>query len=879
MFEVFREDLLKPLLRTPPARLIMIEAPAGSGKSTLLRQFGDRLSQQGLRQVYVRPGVETDELALVHDLLGAMSDGAPDKDLELPHRDGAFDTFKAQFVQELTSLSGHSYVIIDDFHRYKSASAIKFLTDLAHLETDPPVTLVVASRAACDIPVSALRLRGLLIELDSQSLKFSRREADALRALVDTDLDKSIWSAFCRKVDGWAVALQLALILLREQKIDISELLRFSGTQREMASYLSQLIIDGVSDQDRALLYTAAAFDSLRPDVIEAALGAARAQRLLNLIADLALPTEIAGRQSGEVRLHGIVSGFLASQAHTQRVDIRGLRAKAAAFLEVSREWRKAIRYGLAADDIAFAAGITERGGGWRLVYRGEEGTPRQFRDLSKMPREIYGSFPRTVLGLSVSAAKRGEIDLALDLLEKIAAVADPADLEFAAELRLISALMDLYSDCQTSPEAIGQLEKDISQESEVDAVRLALTQNLLCFCSLQAANFRAAIHYGRLSVATFRNARSDFGAAHLPLHIGQAEFFAGQMDNARATLQQHSEHCTAELGPTADLTLMTEALLSETVIEQGVPPTDRGFLREAFNWLGERDSWFDPLASLLVTQVRLALVDGAATRAEAILTRAEDVAHRRQYHRLLKLVENLRIEILLKAGQTQEAEQLFEFAASQGTPDPTYDPVNLRGTPSEALQARHLLEKGAADRALLLLDAVLARPEVARNAQRSIRLTLQKVRTLLALGNTAVARSDIDRLALSHRVDLYRLPFVEEGPVLSRFVVEHIAGLDSGSLIHRRLAPTLEIISNHFPMVETLPYERVRLTDTEAQVIALLEKGKTNKEIARDLAITTNTVKFHLSNIFRKLGVNTRTAAITRCREKKLHSVNLIQK
>jgi DNA-binding NarL/FixJ family response regulator len=44
--------------------------------------------------------------------------------------------------------------------------------------------------------------------------------------------------------------------------------------------------------------------------------------------------------------------------------------------------------------------------------------------------------------------------------------------------------------------------------------------------------------------------------------------------------------------------------------------------------------------------------------------------------------------------------------------------------------------------------------------------------------------------------------------------------------------------------------------------VLALLSQGKQNKEIAYDLAITEATVKAHVSQIFRKLGVQTRTQA-----------------
>jgi len=56
-------------------------------------------------------------------------------------------------------------------------------------------------------------------------------------------------------------------------------------------------------------------------------------------------------------------------------------------------------------------------------------------------------------------------------------------------------------------------------------------------------------------------------------------------------------------------------------------------------------------------------------------------------------------------------------------------------------------------------------------------------------------------------------------------------------------------------------------LTPQQRRVLMLLTEGKPNKQIAFDLAVTEATVKAHLSQIFRKLGVRSRTQAVITAR------------
>jgi DNA-binding CsgD family transcriptional regulator len=60
-------------------------------------------------------------------------------------------------------------------------------------------------------------------------------------------------------------------------------------------------------------------------------------------------------------------------------------------------------------------------------------------------------------------------------------------------------------------------------------------------------------------------------------------------------------------------------------------------------------------------------------------------------------------------------------------------------------------------------------------------------------------------------------------------------------------------------------------ITGQEARVLERLAAGQSNKEIARTLGLSPNTVKTHLANLFAKLEVRRRTQAISKARDLEL--------
>ncbi|MCB2130249.1 MAG: AAA family ATPase [Rhodobacteraceae bacterium] len=870
MKDVVRRSVLDLLQRNRLARLVTVRGATGSGKSTLLRQWHAELQGQGVRTLALQALRDQDDLGFARALLATVTTTALNTSPLTPVPEGDVEQLGNRLYEILQELGTPLCVIIDDFHRLRSPAINRLLTRLVYLETRSPLTIVLATRIKTDIPLAALRLDGGLLEIEPSDLRFTTTEADdmARQAGLSSGLDS--WRHFVGKVDGWAVALRLALVLLRGGKLALEELRDFSGDQHDMTSFLSEQILLGLPPSDRNLLLRCSAFLSLRPDVLGAVLGNSQALRALKLVAELGLPQDPVPNKDAAVRLHNVVLNFLASQAREAGVDVDADRRATAEYLTGKGEWRRAISYALDADDLLLAGRIAEQGGGWRLVYRGEAGTAAQFQSLAALPRAAYRDFPRLALGLSIAAAKRGEIEHALDIRDQIERVIDTKDAALRAEFRLITALLDLYQDRSTGPDEVARLVNDIADPGRVDPVRLGLTENLLCYCSLQTEDFDAAIRYGRISIATFSASGSEFGAAHLPLHIGQAEYFSGRIENARATLGNHLDHCETVLGKGADLTLMTKALLAEIEVEQGRLPVSDQELDGAFARLGSRDTWFDPLASLVLSRVRMARLAGNAARAEEVLGNAERVAAARGYGRLTRFVSALRIELLLKDRQHADARILLALARGareSRDPEGAGRPVSLRGPRLEELDARLKIDEDDHDNALAVLGQIGESPQGRLNVPRSIRLNLLKIRALLAMGRDDAARKHLDWLVLAQPVDAYPLPFTDEGAGLASFVVARAGEADPQSLTSRRLKRVAKVIRQYMPQVGA-PTAQIALTESEAQIVTLVAAGLSNKEMSRTLGISDNTVKFHLTNIYRKLSVTSRTAAIARARE-----------
>ena len=74
----------------------------------------------------------------------------------------------------------------------------------------------------------------------------------------------------------------------------------------------------------------------------------------------------------------------------------------------------------------------------------------------------------------------------------------------------------------------------------------------------------------------------------------------------------------------------------------------------------------------------------------------------------------------------------------------------------------------------------------------------------------------------------------------------------------------------------ETQPAESVHLTKRELEILSLIIEGYSSKKVADMLFVSKRTVDFHLDNIFQKLQVNNRMAALQQAQRLGLLTIEL---
>jgi DNA-binding CsgD family transcriptional regulator len=347
----------------------------------------------------------------------------------------------------------------------------------------------------------------------------------------------------------------------------------------------------------------------------------------------------------------------------------------------------------------------------------------------------------------------------------------------------------------------------------------------------------------------------------------GALAMWAGDLDDARV----HLEHDHREITERGQLSLLWEVLvyLAELEVRAGNWEAAAAYASEGLDSL--EDAGLEQAMEVhLWSSSLVAAHRGEVARARARATRALHLAegHQDIFHVLTNRSVLGFLELSL--GDPEAAERWFEpldtLAGDMGLEEPgafPYVPDEIEALVllGEFARARGLLERfeeraRARDRGWALATAARCRGLI-----------------LAAEGDAATAFAALDEALALHAAvpqpfDLARTVLVQ-GRILrrSKRKAPARAALEQALEIFRSLGAPLWAAQaeSELSRIGGRAPSRDELTPTERQVADLAAEGKTNREVAAALFMSTNTVNANLKRVYRKLGLRSRTELAAR--------------
>jgi LuxR family maltose regulon positive regulatory protein len=853
-----RERLLAMLGPGPTVPLTLVIAPAGFGKSTLAAQW---LLQDGPGAGSPAVGwVTLDEhdqdglhvLAYIAGAVELAAPGAAPTTLGLLGAAPLHVALQALLV-DLSALDRDLTLVLDDYHLVAEASVHQAVAYLLR-NLPPRCRMVIVSRADPPLPLARLRAERQLRELRAADLRFTVEETVALlTALGGAPPDDDLVAAVHQQTEGWALALQLAALAQLEQPAREQGLALAS---RQIAEYLADEVLARQPAAAQETLLALAVADRFCAGLLAALLGAPgdlpAAERRLDELARANLFLIPLDAERRWHRFHHLFRDLLLRRLHLARgaSGVRALQRAAAAWFAAEGLMEEALGHSLAAGDEDAAAALVER----LLPQEGTRSGSNGRLDywLRQLPPALVSRLP----GLALVRAHLAAVNLDLDgvatslahvdalLAERSPGAAAPPWPTFAADLAAVRGVLCYW---QGRPEAAAALHGALEQPM----MPTLAGRSLLFYGLAQAANGGPGADEGpddgwpaAPSIpAAERQAYRRAGQCSMWLLAGEVERLAREAPRVAAVVD--ASPVSAALG--AYVAFCLGAAAYERGDLDGAAAQFRAVA--AGKYRINHTTYMNGVVGLALAALAGGDLAAAAEHAQEATLTAAQVGGAFLRHQALAVTAR----VALARGDGAAA---LRAAAAIGRD--IHLGASLWLEAPRLTQAQALAVAGDAadrERAEAALAACLA--ELAPGRNRRLHARALAVRALLrqAQGRPADARADLERALAVAPAGLVRT-FLDLGPALGpllRAVPDAARRLDAA-------APQSAARGAAPPARPALPE---LLTVREAEILGLLARRWSDKEIAEQLVIAPNTVRKHTGTIYQKLGVAGRRQAV----------------
>ncbi len=879
---VERPLLLKRLSLEGKVVLTLIEASAGFGKTTLLAQWRKALLSEGRAVAWLSLDSEDNSphgfMTYLVSSLGAAMPGVGEGARALLQSGPLVPpkVVASILINELAALDRQVYLILDDFHVITDP-VIKQVMDYFLSHTPENFHLILAGRSEPGLAVAGLRAAGQLFELSDRDLRFGIEECRQFFDKTSSDkLSSSDIQRLHDATEGWVAGLQIAAISpgIKQQSAGFKEAI--SGGMTAISAYMGDVVLASLSDEVLRFLLRTSLVERFNASLCEAVSTIENCQEIIDFLITHKLfiqPLDEAGQW---FRFHHLFADYLKHrllQEHAE--EVAELHRRAYRWFAKQELWAEAVRHALAAGDSEKAVAWVEH----CAMSMVESSNMAQLMEwVGRLPEKPITRRLPLLVAQAWSMALLFKFDDAECILQQI-----EADIEQAPErerlsinfsVQVIRALIfglsdDTLAARELGAELLGRWPRGVDLPFAIGVLC-----NVLTFAHLHAGEYEKAKDVQLRALDDDSGHTNLFVTVYRKDLLGLIALKQGRLDEALRWFQDALQLAESKEGRRSVAATLSACFLTTVCYEQNRLLEADLLLADRWDIVDE-GCFVDAAMRAYLIASRIKERQGDLGRAKALLQKAERLATRRGWQRMLAASSAERIRLLLKEGDIRAAEEQLERLQNL-VPEERLTMTSARSSIASfavIAQARIAIWRARMGDLHSAKETVsLLKSLVAELSELGSRYACNEVRILCctALDSIGERQQAYDCLSecLKHGAVIgFRRSFLDEGEAMALLLLDYRdSGIANDYLDELISAFTveLEMPTGVATEVSCADGESAGISQRELEILTLIEKGLSNKEISRVAGISLGTVKWHIKNIYRKLEVSSRTQAVS---------------